>query len=217
MSAPRGGDQARGGVGSETIDSERRVWVRKRDDRGYRPMSRATRPSRTATSSASSSAARLSRSASSQESARSRVRVPRRRAGERHRVGPRPAARTDEPARGHVEGRVGERGGPAAGHAAVDPRAMAEQIHRPQPEADRDPRGTAGHLQRGERPDQQGEERRMRITVGGQARHHLHRPRAPARGAPGFPALGRRGARCRSGPPGPARCARCRRTPSRRA
>ncbi len=102
------------------------------------------------------------------------------RARERHRVGPRPAARADEPARGHVEGRVGERGGPPAGHAAVEPRAMAEQVHRPQAEADRDPRGAPGQLQRGERPDQQREEGRMGIAIGGEARHHLHRPRALA-------------------------------------
>ena len=38
---------------------------------------------------------------------------------ERDGVGARSAGRTHEAARGHVEGRVGKRGGPAAGHDLI--------------------------------------------------------------------------------------------------
>ena len=104
-------------------DSERRVWARKREDERMRPMSRATRPSRTASSSASSSGDRREPSASSQRSARSRVEGRQRR--RRHRDGVAPARRAqrraDEPALGTSRAGARER---------VRPRPHATQRSR---------------------------------------------------------------------------------------
>ena len=122
----------------------------------------------------------MSRSASSQDSERRRLRVPTRRAGQRDRVGPGPAApqQTSPPA---ATSRAGSSEGVAAGRRTRSGRSGAGGRADPPPAARSttdDPRGPGRRLQRAGAPGRsRAKERRMRIAVGGEARHHLHHPR----------------------------------------
>src|SRR5262249_57423373 len=81
------------------------------------------------------------------------------------------------PPRRDVESSVGDRVGAPALDAAIEPRPVAEQIHRSQREAAGDALGTRARVERAEAPERQAEEGRLGIAIRREPRQALDDPR----------------------------------------
>ena len=99
---------------------------------------------------------------------------PHRGTGQRYRRAARRAGRAHQAARLGIQRRARKREGPAAFHAPIETRAVAEEVHCPQSEADGHALRCDHRLQGTQAADQQPEQRRMRVAVGGEPGEHSH-------------------------------------------
>ena len=97
---------------------------------------------------------------------------------DRQGVRPRGAERADEATQGNIEDGLRERVGPATDEASIDAWAVAEKVDGPKREAHRNPGRPPGALERPKVANEEPEQRRVRVAVGGQPGHALDSPRA---------------------------------------
>ena len=90
-----------------------------------------------------------------------------------------PAAQSAQtrPPKRNIEDGVRERVGPATGEASIDAWAVAEKVDGPKREAHRNPGRPPGALERPQVANEEPEQRRVRVAVGGKPGHTLDSPR----------------------------------------
>lgn len=96
---------------------------------------------------------------------------------DRQGVRTRSAKRADEPTQSNVEDSLRERVDSATGEASIDAWAVAEKVDGPKREAHGNPGRPPGAFERPKVANEEPEQRRVRIAIGGQPSHTLEGPR----------------------------------------